>query len=158
MEIRDYNAESDLEGLYRCVVAIQDFERTIVPSMPRGSDIYVEYVKDTIAQCEKFSGKILIASSDSNVIGYATIYTRMISDAIEDGTEEYAYIADLIVLEQYRGFGVGRKLMAAAEAYARESGSSKIRIGVLAENKPAVELYRGLNYRPLAMQLEKHLN
>jgi ribosomal protein S18 acetylase RimI-like enzyme len=157
MKIREYCDKTDRDGLYRCVECIQDFERRLVPSMPKGSEICTAYVADVLNQCARYEGKILVAVEDSEIIGYASIYTKMVSDEIEDSDEEFSYIGDLLVLDEYRGRGHGRELLRVAEGYAARAGTKTIRIGVLAANKSAVNLYRSMEYEPLAIQLEKNL-
>ncbi len=158
MQIREYNPATDNTGLHHCVEALQDFEREILPSMPKGADISAAYVEDMFDQCRKYDGTVLVAVEQSGVIGYATIYRRMTSDDVEDGDQEYAYIGDLLVLDAYRGHGYGRQLMQNAEAIAKQSGASVLRIGVLTDNTDAVSLYKSLDFKPLSLQLEKDLS
>jgi len=54
-------------------------------------------------------------------------------------------IHDLAVLPAWRGRGVGRRLLRAVEAQARERGYCKITLEVRADN-PAAGLYRQLGY------------
>jgi ribosomal protein S18 acetylase RimI-like enzyme len=157
MQIREYNPATDNTGLHRCVEVLQDFEREMLPSMPAGADISAAYVEDIFDQCRKYDGTVLVAIEQNCVVGYTTIYRRMVSDELEDGDQEYAYIGDLVVLDQCRGKGYGRQLMQVAESIAREAGAHILRIGVLTDNTPAVALYQSLAFRPLSMQLEKDL-
>lgn len=158
MQIREYDPGTDNTGLYHCVEVLQDFERQLLPSMPSGAEISAAYVEDMFDQCKRYDGTILVATSDQQVIGYATIYRRMTSDEVEDGDQEYAYIGDLLVLQQYRGHGYGRQLLQRAEAIAIHAGASVLRIGVLSDNTEAVALYKSLDFKPLSLQLEKDIS
>lgn len=157
MQIREYHPGTDNTGLHYCVEVLQDFERQLMPSMPSGAEISAAYVEDIFSQCKQYDGTILVAIADEDVIGYATIYRRMTSDEVEDGDQEYAFIGDLLVLQQYRGHGYGRQLMQKAEAIAIQAGATVLRIGVLSGNTNAVELYTSLDFKPLSLQLEKDL-
>jgi len=46
MQIREFYAESDLDGLRACVISVQDYERNLDPRLPSGKDIVEEYVLD----------------------------------------------------------------------------------------------------------------
>jgi ribosomal protein S18 acetylase RimI-like enzyme len=94
---------------------------------------------------------------DEKIVGYTSIYTRMISDEIEDGKEAYGLVGDLVVLENHRGRGYGKKLIERAEAAAKENGVRTLGIGVLSQNTVAADLYASLGFKPFSMQLEKSL-
>lgn len=157
MIIREFNDKTDMEGLRACVIALQDFERKLVPSMPAGSDICDAYIADTFKECKQFAGHILMAIEANEIAGYATVYTRMVSDDISDGDTEYGFVSDLSVLPEHRQKGIGRRLMLEAEQLVRDSGTATLRIGVLTANSVAVDLYLAQGFQPLAMQLEKPL-
>lgn len=123
--------------------------------MPAGADICEAYVAQIMEKCARYAGTILVGADADAITGYVTIYTRMISDALEDGDDEYADIGDLLVLQHYRGQGYGRALMQAAEQRARQSGAKMLRIGVLSANRPAVTLYESLQFQPWAIRMEK---
>jgi len=57
----------------------------------------------------------------------------------------------------YRGRGIGRRLMTAAEAAARAAGTNRLKVGVLVANKRAFDFYRAGGFRELAIQLVKDL-
>ena len=139
------------------LIELQEFERRFDPRMPRGADIVDEYVADMLEQCRLYAGKVLVAELDGAVVGYATILTRVPNEELEDGDYEYGLISDLVVLESYRGRGFGRKLLGEAEAYARTAEVQWLRIGVLSDNRPALELYGSLGFSGRYTELEKNL-
>ncbi len=55
-------------------------------------------------------------------------------------------IHDVVALAQFRGRGVGRRLMAEVENIARAKGCCKITLEVLSGNTPAMQLYADLGY------------
>ena len=157
MKIRDYRAETDLEGLQACVVELQDFEREFDSRFPDGAGIVDEYIPDILKRCERYDGKILVADEADEVIGYAMVWTNVPSEDIEDGDFVCGYLADLAVLRAYRRRGVGQALIAAAEDHARAHGVRYFRIGVMAANKGAQEIYRAAGYKPFSVEFEKCL-
>jgi len=64
-----------------------------------------------------------------------------------------AYVAALVVSEAVEGHGVGRALMAAAEAWARERGLGRLSLEVFASNRRAREFYRKLGFEEDSLRL-----
>lgn len=56
-------------------------------------------------------------------------------------------IHDLAVLPEQRGRGIGRALLAAAEAFARAEGCCKLTLEVQEDNTPARQLYESFGFR-----------
>lgn len=146
------------DGVRECLIELQDFERDIDPRMPPGAAIADAYLAEMHDRCKECGGRILVAEVDGNVAGYATILPKVRSEQIEDGNIEYGLISDLVVLESYRRLGLGTKLLEAAEQYARACKVKYLRIGVLAGNRVAEDLYTAAGYSSLYTELEKVLS
>ena len=157
MKIRDYRSETDLKGLQACVVELQDFECELDSRFPDGAGIVDAYIPDILKRCEQYDGKIMVADEAGEVIGYAMVWTNVPGEDIEDGDFVCGYLADLAVLPAYRKRGVARALIAAAETHAREHGVRYFRIGVMAANTGAQEIYRAAGYVPFSVEYEKCL-
>jgi GNAT superfamily N-acetyltransferase len=153
--IRGFDKKRHFEGLQKCVIELQDFERRINHRMPPGAAIVEPYLAEMFKRCEECGGRILVAEIDGEVTAYVTILPKVTSEQVEDGDQEYGLISDLVVLEAYRGSGLGRKLLAAAEQYARSCKVKHLRIGVLAGNAAAENLYESAGFSPFYNELEK---
>ena len=125
--------------------------------MPSGSEIVDDYVPQMLDRCSECDGTVLVAEVDGEVAGFATILARVESEEIEDGGIEYGLVSDLVVASRFRRQGLGRKLLEAAESYAKANEVRWLRIGVLAENHSANALYDSLNFKKLYVELEKDL-
>jgi RimJ/RimL family protein N-acetyltransferase len=83
----------------------------------------------------------LVAEHDGAIIGQLTL---------EGGKKRaihHTAILGITVAEEWRGRGVGRRLIETAIAYARQSGViRRIELQVLARNEPAIHLYRRLGF------------
>ena len=55
-----------------------------------------------------------------------------------------AHLEDLVVLEAYRGFGLGRRLLEVAVVWAQRIGAQRLHWEVLDWNQPAIDFYEGL--------------
>ena len=157
MIIREYNAASDFDGLRNCVIELQNYEYDLDSRFPDGQSIVDAYIPDILRRCEEYRGTILVADVDQQVAGYSMVFTRVTSEDIEDGDFECGYLADLVVLPGYRQQGIGAELLSASEDYARERGVTWFRIGVMAANTKARDLYIASGYSPFSMKLEKRL-
>jgi GNAT superfamily N-acetyltransferase len=125
--------------------------------MPAGKDIVDEYIPRMLERCEQCRGIILVAEVDGEVAGYATVLTKVTSDELEDGDLEYGLVSDLVVTKEFRGQGLGRHLLQAAESFAKAGDVNWLRIGVLAGNRAAQNLYTSMGYSNLYVELEKDL-
>ena len=63
----------------------------------------------------------------------------------------------MFVARKFRNQGLGKKLLAAAESYAREKKVKWLRIGVFADNQVANRLYESMGFRSLFLEREKEL-
>ena len=94
---------------------------------------------------------------NEKVVGFATILAKVRSEEIVDGDIEYGLVSDLVVASAHRKQGIGRKLLEAAESYARSNGVRWLRIGVLATNHSADGLYKSMGFKSLYIEREKEL-
>ena len=156
-QIREFRSASDLQGIRACLIDLQNFERKLDARLPAGEEIVDEYIPQLLRRCRRYDGKVIVADVDASIAGYVSIWTRVTSEELEDGKLQYGYISDIVVRQQYRGTGIGRELMEAAESFARESNVRYLRIAVLAANRLAHELYRTAGFSDYSVELEKML-
>ena len=154
---RELDPDKDLDGLRACVVELQDFEVQLYTRLPPGSEVADKCVAHMLEQCEKCTGKIIVADVDGQLAGFVTVLTQVRSDEPDDGDMVYGLISDLAVLTSFRSLGIGTKLLAVAEEFARSEGVEWLRIGVLAGNQVAEKLYASLGFSPWHIESEKNL-
>jgi len=80
----------------------------------------------------------LVAEVDGVLAGYAKLYLAR--------AEQRFYVHQLYILPARQGLGLGHRLMAGAEARARELGADRLWLGVMVKNVQAVAWYRKLGY------------
>jgi GNAT superfamily N-acetyltransferase len=155
--IRIFDHDAHLAGVQACLVELQDFERALDSRLPSGAEIVVEYIPHMLARCKECGGAVLVAEVDGEVAGYATVLAKVQSGEIEDGDLEYGLISDLVVARKFRRQGIGRELLQAAEQHARAKRVQWLRIGVLAANHSADDLYDSSGFKRIYVEREKKL-
>lgn len=155
--IRDYEPAQHRDQVRSCVVELQEFERGLEPSLPRGRDMADAYLTFLLDRCSSTAGRVLVAEIDHGVVGFVVVLCRVVPEEPDEDQTPYAYISDLVVLPRYRRRGIGRALLDRAEALVRNSGTRILRVGVLAKNEPAARLYRAVGFTDYQLQLVKRL-
>lgn len=158
MIIRPYQP-ADHDAVIALVRELQSYEAQYFDRMIPPDEIGPWYVERVLADCLKDDGIILIAERDAAVVGYASVFTAMSSeDERDEVTYHYGYVGDLVVTAADRGSGVGRALLNACEARVRAAGVRWLRIGVLANNHRAREVYGAAGFRDGHVLMEKLLD
>jgi GNAT superfamily N-acetyltransferase len=155
--IRDFDEVAHLKGIQACLIELQDFERLLDPRLPSGAEIVDHYIPRMLDRCTQCNGLVLVAELNEEVAGFATILATVQSAEIEEGDIEYGLVSDIVVASKYRKRGIGRKLLEAAESYAKSNGVRWLRIGVLAENHSADGLYDSMGFKKFYIEREKEL-
>jgi GNAT superfamily N-acetyltransferase len=97
-----------------------------------------------------------LAHVDGQPVGFVTVASGNESHSLLQQMR-WARVNSICVLERVRGQGVGRALMARAEAWARAEGAEELRLVVWAFNERAVRLYEELGYAVRAHAMGKTL-
>ncbi|MFC7532285.1 GNAT family N-acetyltransferase [Actinoplanes sp. GCM10030250] len=73
------------------------------------------------------------------------------------GVPDCAFLYDIEVAAEHRGRGLGRALLRAGEAVAREHGAQALELNVFGSNATAIHLYETAGYRVTTQQMRKDL-
>lgn len=91
------------------------------------------------------AAEVLIASLDSTPVGFALFFQNYSTFLAQPGL----YLEDLFVRPEFRGRGVGRKLLARLAAIAVERNYGRVEWTVLDWNEPAIRFYQSLGAKPM---------
>jgi GNAT superfamily N-acetyltransferase len=91
-------------------------------------------------------GAHCVAEIDSRIVAYLCLVIQMAPPFIRAEFRRHLYVADLVVDESWRGRGIGRAMLAEADAYARDQRLGHILIGLTAGNTRADRLYASEGY------------
>jgi ribosomal protein S18 acetylase RimI-like enzyme len=108
---------------------------------------------------ERFDPVLLLATVADRLVGYGLGYAMpatgtWLADTWDTG-ELIGEIESLSVLPDFRGRGLGSRLLTELGERLREQGAVDLILGVLAGNVDAVRLYRRLGYRPTWLYLSR---
>ncbi len=156
-EIREFRP-ADADPVGHCIAQLQDFERRIDARVLPGEAVAGWYLAYLQSECAAKAGMIFVAEVAGAVAGFAAVQAKVANEDKDEEPYEFAYISDLAVLERFRNRGIGRALIAGAEAFAREKGASWLRISVLARNEIARSLYKRSGFEERLLLLEKALS
>ncbi len=145
--IRNYRSD-DAEVVRQCVVELQDFERTIDPRLRTGEAMADAYCQQMHDRCRRAEGRIFVAEREGAVVGFVTVFAREPFTELDEPPGTFAFIGALFVLAPHRKRGIGRALVAHAEAFARSMGARELRLGVLRANASARRLYLAADFLP----------
>jgi GNAT superfamily N-acetyltransferase len=145
--IREYRRE-DATAVRRCVVELQEVERTIDPRLRPGEAMADRYWENILARCAEANGQVFVAEQDGSVVGFVSVLAAEPFTELDDPPGSYALVTDVVVLPSHRGRRIGAQLLRHAEAFARAAGATELRIGVLAENSAARRLYLDEGFVP----------
>ncbi len=155
--VREFDPLRDHDAVRCCAIELQDFERELDPRMPPGEKIADRYLDRMFRRCAEFDGVVLVAEADGVLTGFVSVWTRYRSSEPEDDPAEHGYVSDLVVSANHRGRGIGRALLRAAEARARQAGADTLRVSVKAANTNALSLYSAEGFQSSEIYLEKRL-
>jgi GNAT superfamily N-acetyltransferase len=148
----------DKPALLGFIMGMQHFEKAIEPDRRVDGDVAEEFYADITERVVKKNGRILIAErTDGTAIGWAAACEAENEVYVEAAERTFGYIAELYVVEDMRGQGVGRALIAACEAWSKERGHKVLTIGVLVRNTRAHAVYRRAGFDDYVTMLRKYL-
>jgi len=110
--------------------------------------------KDIKKEFDEFSqskNKILIIAKDSETKGY------LIGSLLINAYTKTGYIDDVFVSANFRGKGIGKKLISEFKIILRKKHIKKMRLGVNPKNKNAIKLYKKLRFKITHYEMEKKL-
>ena len=136
---------------------MQDYEAAFEPNRRRVPDLAVEHWRE---QQRRYAGKhgvFLIAEDNGAPVGWAFAHDATSELFVIEAERHHGYLAELYVVPQARGKGLGRALIEGCEAWAHGRGHKLLTVGVLAKNPSAIRAYEGVGYTPYWVTMRRYL-
>jgi aminoglycoside 6'-N-acetyltransferase I len=92
---------------------------------------------------------ILVAEDRSALVGFAEVSIRPYAEGCE--TDRVGFLEGWFVIPDARHRGVGRKLVAAAEAWARSAGCTEFASDAEADNEESAASHRALGFTEVGL-------
>jgi GNAT superfamily N-acetyltransferase len=89
---------------------------------------------------QRRAAETLVAEHDGRAVGFALFFTTFSTFLCKPGL----YLEDLFVEPAHRGRGIGKALLAALAALARDRGCGRLEWRVLDWNEPSIRFYESL--------------
>ena len=102
-------------------------------------------------------GIILIAENEGRPVGWAFAHDATGEVFVTPAERHHGTLAELYVVPQARGKGLGRALIEGCEAWARGRGHKLLTVGVLTKNPSAIRAYEGAGYAPYWVTMRRYL-
>ncbi len=148
---------ADYESLCAVIEDTDAFHRVAVPRVFKKGDgppRTREYIEGLIADPNI---ALLVAEVEGCIAGFVHVLLRESPPLSFFVPRRFAHVDTLGVAEAYRRRGIGRALMAAAEAWALEQGAQDIELQVYEFNEGAQALYRETGYKTTMRRMNKEL-
>jgi len=145
IEICEYKAEDVDDAVKQLWLGLAHemfgIEHFILPSEANANK-WVKFVHDSLAGKRGF---LLAAKIGNKPIGFA--YGTIFRDYPIEVSELTASINDLYVLPEFRGKGIGKKLIVESLNRLKTEGVKSVRLTVLTNNEAALKLYKKLGFK-----------
>ncbi len=114
-----------------------------------------EYFVQTLSEVASKNGKMFLAKEGNNIIGMIACFQREYDDMdkLDYKCPKMGIVQELIISKNYRGGGVGDKLLTHAENYLKDNGCEYVMLDVFAYNEKGYNFYKkhGYNNRMITM-------
>lgn len=100
---------------------------------------------------------LLLAEAEGHIVGLGEVYLRRDEECPLTIQYTYGHLQSLMVTERWRGHGIGRQLLAAAEDWAREREATQLRLDAWEFAAGPLPFYEALGYQTTKHELVKSL-
>jgi GNAT superfamily N-acetyltransferase len=155
--IRDARLPQDEPAILGFITGLQDYEAGFEPDRRRDPNFAAEHWRELQHRCAERHGTMLIAEHDGKAVGWAFAHDDKAEVFVVEAERRHGFLAELYVVPEARGNGLGRALIAACETWARVRGHKLLTVGVLARNARAIRSYEGAGYDPYVTIMRRYL-
>ena len=161
-KIRPARLPADEAAILSFINGLQDYEAAFEPDRRRDPDFAIQHWRDLQRRHAEKHGIILIAEDFVSGVGgrpagWAFAYDETAELFVVEPERRHGFVAELYVMPEVRGKGLGRALIQGCEDWARGRGHKLLTVGVLAKNPSAIRAYEGAGYAPYWTTMRRYL-
>ena len=157
ISIRPARLPADEAAILSFINGLQDYEAAFEPDRRRDADFAAEHWRQLLRRHVQENGVILIAEDAGQPVGWAFAHDDTAEVFVVEAERKHGFLAELYVVPEARGKGLGRALIEGCEAWARTRGHRLLTVGVLAKNPAAIRAYEGAGYAPYWITMRRYL-
>jgi len=150
-------AVADYPRAHSVITETFSFHQQAAPTFFHESDSPPPTLATIESLLEENTGAWFLAEHQGEVIGFVTVQLRPPAQEPYLVPETRALVQNLGMLSAWRGQGIGRTLMEAAEAWARQRGATRLVLNVWEFNTGALSFYESLGYSGFSRNMWKAL-
>jgi GNAT superfamily N-acetyltransferase len=147
----------DRDTVVELIHRLNMFEAELTGDRRRDHGAANAYYDDLMTRLSRRGGRIVLAEIGSVVVAAMGFSLDQDAAYVADDVRQHGTVTDLIVDEEYRGQGIGQKLLVEAERLTREAGHKRLVIGALVANERAERTYRQFGFEPYVTIMKKEL-
>ncbi len=157
MSVRDARLPQDEPAILSFISGLQDYEAAFEPNRRRDPQFPADHWRDAQHRCAEKHGTMFIAEHAGEPVGWAFAYEEHGELFINEPERRHGFLAEIFVIPQARGKGLGKALIEVCEGWSRDRGHKLLTIGVLARNARAIRSYEGAGYAPYTVTMRRYL-
>ena len=138
---------SDVRSLEKGIVK---HERTLTDNLKTDEDLYFYDIPAIINDTEK--SLLVVVEDDRKVIGCG--FGQIRDNAHYYKQEQFGYIGMMSVLEDYRGQGLGGKILEALLDFFRQKNIKEAKLQVVAGNDGAIRSYEKMGFKDHLLEMK----
>jgi len=155
--IRPARLPIDEPAILGFIAALQKYESGFEKNRRTDKDFPAEHWGVVQNRVHSHHGIILVADNAGTRVGWLFAYEEEAEVFIAPDERRHGFLAEIYVVPEARGTGVGRALIEKCEEWSKGRGHKSMTINVLAHNHRAIRAYEGTGYAPYTTTLRKYL-
>ncbi len=149
---------AERDRVVELIQMLNEFEADVSGDRRRGREAAEAYYPILMDRLARGEGRLLVALARGRIVGMMGFLVQTDDLYVEESLRSYGQVTELVVEPEWRGRGVGRRLLGEAERLTREKGLPRLAIGVLAGNDGAERAYRAAGFSPYLLTLMRRVD
>lgn len=153
ISIKNYSFRHYAEVL-KLFLELQAHEHQYDPNKSINQQNIDQYVAELMKEIKNKNGEMILALVNEKCVGLISWYL----ESEPEFNKPYAYISDLVVMQQLRGKRIGQRLLNQALKNIRNTSAVIIHIGCLLDNVGAKAFYEKNGFKNYCVEMIKDLH